>query len=65
MVLNWNNPRLVAKAVFVLVKKKNGSVRFCVDNRRLNKVTVKDAYPLPRIDDSLEQLSGNAWFSSK
>jgi hypothetical protein len=37
----------------VLVKKKNGKLRFCVDYRGLNKITKKDVYPLPRIDDSL------------
>ena len=47
----------------VMVKKKDGSKRFCVDYRRLNDITIKDAYPLPRIDDSLDQLSGVQWFS--
>ena len=47
----------------VMVTKKDGSKRFCVDYHKLNDVTPKDAYPLPRIDDSLDQLSGAEWFS--
>ena len=48
----------------VLVTKKDGSQRLCVDYRQLNSVTVKDAFPLPRIDDSLDCLSGAKWFST-
>ena len=48
----------------VLVKKKDGTQRFCVDYRALNDVTVKDSYPLPRIDDTLDALMGARWFST-
>ena len=48
----------------VLVTKKDDGTRFCVDYRRLNIVTVKDAYPLPRIDDTLYMLAGKQWFST-
>jgi len=44
----------------VMVKKKDGTVRFCVDYRQLNAVTVKDSYRIPRIDDMLDRLSGNS-----
>lgn len=48
----------------VLVRKKSGELRFCVDYRRLNTVTRKDVFPLPRIDDMLDQLSGKCVFST-
>lgn len=47
----------------VMVQKRDDSKRFCVDYRKLNDVTVKNAYPLPRIDYTLDQLSGAKWFS--
>ena len=48
----------------VLATKKDGSQRLCVDYRQLNAVTIKDAFPLPRVDDSLAALSGSRWFST-
>ncbi|KAL3847811.1 hypothetical protein ACJMK2_018703 [Sinanodonta woodiana] len=48
----------------VLVRKKDGTTRFCVDYRAANQLTVKYAYPLPRIDDSLDRLSGVSRFST-
>ena len=48
----------------VLVKKKDGTWRFCVDFRTLNDVNIKDAYPLPQVNDLTENLSGQYYFST-
>ena len=48
----------------VNVRKPDGSLRVCQDYRRLNALTVKDSYPLPRIDMSLDRLAGSRWFST-
>lgn len=50
-------------APVLLVKKKDGSMRLCIDYRQLNKVTIKNRYPLPRIDDLMDQLVGARVFS--
>src|SRR6266498_3165154 len=44
-------------------KKKDGSLRMCIDYRSLNEVTIKNKYPLPRIDDLFDQLKGDKFFS--
>ncbi len=48
----------------VLVRKKDNTLRYCIDYRLLNEVTVKDSFPIPRIDDSLDRLAGSKWFST-
>ncbi|KAL0546095.1 hypothetical protein IC582_016000 [Cucumis melo] len=50
-------------APVLFVKKKDGSIRLCIDYREFNKVTVKNKYPLPRIDDLFDQLQGATVFS--
>ncbi|XP_077248532.1 uncharacterized protein LOC143888109 [Tasmannia lanceolata] len=50
-------------APVLFVKKKDGSLRLCIDYRQLNKVTIKNRYPLPRIDDLFDQLQGATHFS--
>ncbi|KAD6453180.1 hypothetical protein E3N88_07885 [Mikania micrantha] len=50
-------------APILFVKKKDGSFRMCIDYRELNKVTIKNRYPLPRIDDLFDQLQGSRHFS--
>ena len=50
-------------APVLFVKKKDGTMRLCIDYRELNKVTIKNRYPLPRIDDLFDQLQGASVFS--
>ena len=53
----WSSP-------VVLVKKKNGSFRFCVDLRKVNAVTRKDSFPMPSVFDTLDALNGTTYFST-
>ncbi len=50
-------------APVLFVKKKDGTMRMCVDYRGLNNITVKNSYPLPKIDELLNRVSGAKWFS--
>ena len=51
----WSSP-------VCMVTKKDGSIRFCIDYRKLNGLTKKNSYPLPRIDETIDSLGGNEWF---
>ena len=51
----WSSP-------VCMVTKKDGAIRFCIDYRKLNSMTKKNSYPLPRIDETLDSLGGNEWF---
>ena len=53
----WSSP-------VVMVPKKNGKMRFCIDYRGLNGLTKKDNHPLPRIDELLDKFQGSKWFTS-
>ena len=54
---SWASP-------IVLVSKRDGSYRYCIDYRKVNDLPHKDSYSLPRIDSTLDALSGAAWFST-
>ena len=53
----WSSP-------VVMVKKRDGTWRFCIDYRKLNSITHQDAYPLPRIDETLDSLAGSTFFTT-
>ncbi len=61
----WNFPTSQSPytAPVVLVRKPDGTWRFCIDYRKLNAITIKDVNPLLRIDDALSRLEGSKYFS--
>ena len=56
-IFSWGAPVL-------FVKKKDRSLRMCINYRQLNKVTIKNKYPLPQIDDLFDQLQGDSYISN-
>lgn len=46
-----------------MARKKNGSIRMCIDYRTLNARTIPDKYTVPRMDDALDSMTGSRWFS--
>ena len=54
---------IITPSPIVLVRKKNGDLRFCVDYRKLNQITVNDSHPLPLISDLLDSVKDAKYFS--
>ena len=48
----------------MFIKKKNGTMRMCINYRQLNKMTIKNRYPLPKVDDLFDQVGGEKIFSN-
>lgn len=46
-----------------MIRQRGGSVRYCIDYRKFNDVTVKDIFPLPLVDDCIDAVAGSVWFS--
>ena len=69
-IRTWLHERVIEESQspwafqMVPVEKKNGKIRWCVDFRRLNEITIKDSFPLPSIEDNLEKLSKSTVFST-
>jgi len=55
----WSSPVCIC-----MVRKKDGSYRYCVDYRRMNSVTIKDAFPMPDVKDALDSLRGAKYFAT-
>ncbi len=60
VIREWESP---FASPIVVVKKKNNDVRLCIDFRKLNSQTIKDAYALPNLEEAFSVLSGSKWFS--
>jgi len=71
LLQNWIDGRIITESEspyasqMVLIRKKSGEIRACIDYRQLNELTVKEVFPLPNIDECMESLKGAKYFSSQ
>src|SRR5437016_853301 len=65
MIVAWTIVASISPfaSLVLLVKKKDGTWRFCVDYIKLNSITLKNKFPMPIVDDLLDELGGTKWFS--